>query len=61
MWDYDAAIIDGNDVVCNTNVWTPAKSLAQWAATTNESYQLAANHDNADCKVDVVINAVPSQ
>ncbi|MFQ6102485.1 MAG: hypothetical protein ACE5OS_14830 [Anaerolineae bacterium] len=48
----------GDDPVCITSLWTESKTLLQWAVTSNETYQLSADHNNADCKVDIVLNAV---
>lgn len=54
----DDDVSSGDDPVCITSLWTEPKSLLQWATTANETYTLSANHDNADCKVNVVLNAV---
>lgn len=46
------------DKVCVTSRFTSSRSLVQWAATSNETVELEAHHDDADCKVTVVLNAV---
>lgn len=54
----DHDISSNDDAVCVVSLWTQSKPLIQWAATSDESYFLSANHDNADCSVEVVLNAV---
>lgn len=56
LMDDDTSSSD--DPVCITSLWTEPKPLLQWAQTTDEIYHLSASHENANCQVDVILNAV---
>jgi hypothetical protein len=61
LTDWDAH--SGNDNVCWSRVWTPARTLEEWAAVTGEVYLLSQSlddNDNADCRVDIVLRSVAS-
>ena len=46
------------DYVCKITLWTEAKSSAAWAGTLNEVHNLISDSHDADCQVDVILNAV---
>lgn len=57
LTDDDSASDD--DPVCVVpGLWTEPKTLLEWAATANETYNLTADHDNTDCNLKVILNAV---
>ncbi len=56
LFDDDSASDD--DYVCWVTWWTKPKTLLEWATTANDTYNLTADHDYADCTLTVVLNAV---
>jgi hypothetical protein len=64
LWDYDDQFIEMQhtsyiDSFCNGILWTPDKTLLEWASTENEVYHLhQPDNGDAECTVDVVLNAV---
>jgi hypothetical protein len=58
---HDVDSHSGDDTVCSARVWTPPRSLDEWAAVDGDVYLLSqsfAENDNADCRVDVTLRAV---
>lgn len=59
LFDDDVTIGNHSDPICVASLWTADKTLNQWAATKNETYQLhQPNNGNAECWVNITISAI---
>jgi hypothetical protein len=57
---YDHDQLPSDDPICNADVWVGARSLAQWATTVNEAYNLIQSDGDATCTLRVIVNAIGS-
>ncbi len=56
MYDYDE--LSPDDPICNQYIWIGPRTLEQWAATSNEPYNLIQPQGDSTCNLQVILNAL---
>jgi hypothetical protein len=56
LYDYDE--LSPDDPLCNQFVWVGPRTLEQWAATSNEPYNLIQPEGDSTCNLQVILNAL---